>query len=282
MAKKKKKKGSTAGKIIWTFFFLLFLGVFCFSAYKLATIYLEYKEGTDEYDGLQKYAVTSSVKPMDKKENQEEPAQSGEGETVTAAPEQEEPQVYEPPQVDFASLQAINPDVVGWLDMEMLDISYPIVQGTDNDRYLHTTVEGNYNFAGAIFMDAGNKKDFSDHHTIVYGHNMKNKSMFGRLKYITEEEAYKTSRYFWICTPEHTNKYEIFSAYITSVFGDTYTLYQEGGAEFLSWVEGQASRSAIPNQGMTYSQEDYVVTLSTCTSDDDHRYVVLGRRVEEL
>ena len=58
MAKNKKKKGSRAGKVIWTFFFLLFLGIFCFSAYKLITIYMEYKEGTDEYQGLQKYAVS--------------------------------------------------------------------------------------------------------------------------------------------------------------------------------------------------------------------------------
>lgn len=277
---RKKKKGSVLGKIIWTLFFLLFLGIFCFSAYKLITIYLEYKAGTDEYEGLKKYAVTSTVKPTDQEEkNQDSLADTNETDSAT---EQQEPQAYQPPQVDFASLQAINPDVVGWLDMEMLDISYPIVQGKDNDYYLHTTVEGNYNFSGAIFVDAGNKGDFSDHNTIVYGHNMKNKSMFGKLKFITEEEAYKTSRYFWICTPEHTYKYEIFSAYITSISGDTYTLYQEGGPEFLSWVEGQASRSVIPNQGIAYSQDDYVVTLSTCTSDDAHRYVVLGRRVETM
>lgn len=275
MGKREKKKGSAAGKIIWMFFFLLFLGIFCFSAYKLITIYLEYKAGTDEYEGLQRYAVTSSVKPVKK-----EKPEADEGQEAAAGEQEPAEEAYQPPQVDFASLQAINPDVVGWLDMEMLDISYPIVKGQDNDQYLHTTVEGNYNFSGSIFMDAGNKADFSDHHTIIYGHNMKNKSMFGRLKFITEEEAYKDSRYFWICTPENTYKYEVFSAYITGVEEDTYTLYQDGGAEFLSWIEKRAGRSAIPNEGMAYSQEDYVVTLSTCTSDDAHRYVVLGRRVE--
>lgn len=279
MAKKKKKKGSAVGKVIWTLFFLVFLGIFCFSAYNLVTIFLEYKAGTDEYEGLKQYAVTSMVKPVDQDISQQDlPADTQEEPDA----EQVAPQAYEPPQVDFASLKAINPDVVGWLDMEMLDISYPLVQAQDNDYYLHTTVEGNYNFSGAIFVDAANKEDFSDHNTIIYGHNMKNKSMFGQLKFITEKEAYKISRYFWICTPEHTYKYEVFSAYITSIAGDTYTIYPDGGAEFLSWTEGQAARSAIPNEGITYSQDDYVVTLSTCTSDDAHRYVVLGRRVETL
>ncbi len=271
MAKKKKKKGSRAGKVIWTFFFLLFLGIFCFSAYKLITIYMEYKAGTDEYDGLQKYAVSESVKPAQQDEASEQ-GQDGQAEGTG----------YQPPQVDFAALQAINPDVIGWIDMEMLDISYPIVQGTDNEYYLHNTVERNYNFAGSIFADAKNAGDFSDHNTILYGHNMKNKSMFGSLKFMTEKDAYKKSRYFWICTPEHTYKYEVFSAYVTSVQSDTYTLYQEGGAEFKEWTMRQASYSQMPNEGMTYSEEDYVVTLSTCTADDDHRYVVLGKRVETL
>ena len=63
-------------------------------------------------------------------------------------------------------------------------MNYPIVQAADNDKYLHLTYEGNYNFAGTIFIDYENSSDFNDCNTLVYGHNMKNGSMFGQLKKI--------------------------------------------------------------------------------------------------
>lgn len=95
----------------------------------------------------------------------------------------EEQQPVAPINVDFASLKSINDDVIGWIYMEALpQISYPMVQGKDNNMYLHQTYEKNYNFAGTIFIDYENKRDFSDCNTLVYGHNMKNGSMFGMLK----------------------------------------------------------------------------------------------------
>ena len=88
--------------------------------------------------------------------------------------------------------------------------------------------EKNYNFAGTIFVDYENKGDFSDCNTIVYGHNMKNGSMFAQLKKFTQdEETYKKSKYFWIFTPEKNYRYEIISAYTTGVNSDTYTLFKD-------------------------------------------------------
>ena len=108
---------------------------------------------------------------------------------------------------------------MGWIYVEAVpDINYPIVHGKDNETYLHRTYEKNYNFAGTIFVDYENKGDFSDCNTIVYGHNMKNGSMFAQLKKFTQdEETYKKSKYFWIFTPEKNYRYEIISAYTTGV-----------------------------------------------------------------
>ena len=72
--------------------------------------------------------------------------------------------------MDFDTLKSVNPDVVGWIYIEALDnINYPVVQGDDNETYLHTTYENNYNFAGTIFVDYENSSDFSDCNTLIYG-----------------------------------------------------------------------------------------------------------------
>ncbi len=142
---------------------------------------------------LQKHRETPATTKTEEPQAESEPAEPSEPEP--------EPLSYptEPPlAVDFESLKAINPDVKGWLYIEALDISYPVVQGPDNDTYLHTTYEGTSrtNFAGSIFLDYQNQDDFSDGNTIVYGHNMKNLSMFGKLKQMKEQKKYRDSVYF--------------------------------------------------------------------------------------
>mgnify|MGYP005945403765 CR=1 FL=1 len=190
---KQKKKQKKRGNPLWTLVFLAALAVFCFSGYKLIGIYLDYKTGTDEYRDLQQYTteITKTPETPAPKKTEEPQAESEPAEPSEPEPE---PLSYptEPPlAVDFESLKAINLDVKGWLYIEALDISYPVVQGPDNDAYLHTTYEGTSNFAGSIFLDYQNQDDFSDGNTIVYGHNMKNLSMFGKLKQMKEQEKYR-------------------------------------------------------------------------------------------
>ena len=76
-------------------------------------------------------------------------------------------------------MKQINPDVVGWIYFENDDLSYPVLYSGDNDKYLRTTIDGSDATAGAIFIEGGNSPDFQDQNTIVYGHNMRNLSMFG-------------------------------------------------------------------------------------------------------
>ena len=255
---KQKKKQKKRGNPLWTLVFLAALAVFCFSGYKLIGIYLDYKTGTDEYRDLQQYTTEITKTPE------------------TPAPTKTE----EPPlAVDFESLKAINPDVKGWLYIEALDISYPVVQGPDNDAYLHTTYEGTSNFAGSIFLDYQNQDDFSDGNTIVYGHNMKNLSMFGKLKQMKQQEKYKDSVYFWMLTPESNDVYQIFSAFYTEADSDVYTLYSGGGEAFVQYLNTMAARSEIPVEQLPMDENSHIIVLSTCAaSDTTGRFVVLGVR----
>ena len=214
--KDKEKKKKTTGDYILTFVLIAAICVFCYAAFNLYHIYTEYKKGTDEYNSISEMAVTE--RDPDNTEDLGQP----------------ENQPTAPISIDFASLKSINDDVIGWIYMEALpQISYPVVQGEDNNTYLHQTYEKNYNFAGTIFIDYENKRDFSDCNTLVYGHNMKNGSMFGMLKkYRADETLYNTSKYFWILTPEKNYRYEIIAAYTTSVNSETYTLFKGPGSEF--------------------------------------------------
>ena len=160
------------------------------------------------------------------------------------------------------------------------DISYPIAQGDDNEFYLHHTYKKESIFAGSIFVDCKNSKDFSDQNTIVYGHNMKNGSMFGTLKNYKLQETVDKSPYFWIITKKDAYKYKIFSIYTANVDGDTYTLIKGPGKETVEYANNMKAKSNIDMGEFDFKETDKIVTLSTCTGDTATRFVVQGVRVE--
>ena len=255
---KKKKKSD----VILTIALVVAIAVFCYAAYNLYHIYTEYRKGTNEYNSIEEMAVTERDPDS----------------TEVAGPDA---QPKPPIDVDFEKLKSINDDVIGWIYVDALpDISYPIVQGKDNQTYLHQTYEKNYNFAGTIFVDYENGRDFNDCNTLVYGHNMKNGSMFGHLKKITEDEKlYNNDRYFWILTPDKNYRYEIISAYTTGVNSDTYTLFKGPGEEFEEYLKKIKSYSDIKTEDTELTIKDKIVTLSTCTGNESTRFVVQGKRV---
>ena len=256
---KKKKKSD----VLLTIALIVAIAVFCYAAFNLYHIYTEYKKGTDEYNQIEEMAVT------------ERDADSAE----VAGPNA---QLKPPIEVDFDKLKSVNEDVVGWIYVDALpDISYPIVKGKDNQTYLHQTYEKNYNFAGTIFVDYENSGDFSDCNTLVYGHNMKNGSMFGHLKKFREDDKlYKQDKYFWILTPERNYRYEIITAYTTGVNSDTYTLFKGPGEEFEKYLETIKGYSEIQTDDTDLMIKDRIVTLSTCTGNESTRFVVQGKRVD--
>jgi sortase B len=298
MRNQRPKKKTTLGDVIWRLVFLTALLVFCFCAYQLIHIYLEYKKGTDEYAALENEYVIEETenwetidpeKVGESKENGNTETISSETEPVTE-PETETEIVRESDgtikvkvypvmknPIDFESLLKVNEDIIGWIRLKGLGISYPIAQAEDNDYYLHRTFERAENFAGCIFMEYQNQSDFSDKNTIIYGHNMKNGSMFGRLKEYYEDGVYESTPYFWIYTPEKIYRYDIISCAEVESVSDAYQITFEDDHDFMEFVDKAFARSVVDTQGIEVSPEDRIVTLSTCTGNDATRFIVQGK-----
>ena len=276
---RKKKKGGI-GNVISTLILLIAIGIFCFAAWKLVTIYLDYKTGVDEYTALEEYAnnekVTEGLEDtMDVNDTMGD--EWGDAELTEHSGSNRFENMENP--IDFDSLQEINPDVIGWLEMEAVDtINYPIVQGEDNDYYLHRTFQRTDNFAGSIFMDYMNKSNFGQRNTIIYGHNMKNGSMFGSLKDYRDQEVYNKSPYFWIYTPTRIYKYEIFSCAEVDKFGQNYQITFQDKEDFQEFIY-HAQDQSLYDTGVDVDYTDTVVTLSTCTGNEATRFIVQGKRV---
>ena len=278
---RKKKKRSKIGDVISGLLMLIALGVFLYSGYMLYGFYMDYKQGTDEYESLGIYAVNDEgeTENLAALEQLQEETVEEMTEPETTVIEENGQQIRVPTMknpVNFTELEKVNEDIVGWIKVRAIDISYPIVQGEDNDFYLHRTFEKVDNFAGCIFMNSGNKSDFTDQNTIIYGHNMKNGSMFGKLKKFQEEEIFDKSEYFWIYTPDVIYQYHIFSAMTVNKTGLTYqTFYMDD--EFDELIDVAFRNSVVDNSDMKVEENDRIVTLSTCTGNDATRFVVMGK-----
>ena len=277
---RRRKRTKTLGDVIRLIVMLAALAVFLYSGYTLYGFYKEYKKSSDEYDNLENSYAADQEQESENIDNLEDDdaLQSISGQEVRKVLEDGEektlPVLKNP--IDFTQLLSVNSDIVGWLRIRALDISYPVVQGKDNDYYLHRTFEKTDNFAGCLFVNSYNMGDFTDQNTIIYGHNMKNGSMFGKLKNFSDPEVFKKSRYFWIFTPDFIYQYRIFSASVVDKTGLTYQISFTDD-EFDQFISRAYSNSLVDNQDVTVTKEDRIVTLSTCTGDDSTRFVVMGK-----
>ncbi|MCL2332258.1 MAG: class B sortase [Actinomycetia bacterium] len=110
--------------------------------------------------------------------------------------------------IDFAALKKINPEIIGWIYIPNSRIDYPIAQAKDNDYYLHHDFYGRRSFSGCIFLDKAAKPDFTSQDSPVYGHHMRNKSMFGSLVYFRQDSFAKSHQIAFIYLPDKTIKYQ--------------------------------------------------------------------------
>lgn len=273
----RKVRRNRLGDIVRILLMLIALGVFCYSGYMLYTFYREYKKGSDEYDNLESSYASKESEDLDALEN-DAAAQTADGrDTVTVVENGKQvmlPVMNNP--INFEELEAVNPDIKGWLRLRAVDISYPLVQGEDNDYYLHKTFEGEDNIAGCLFINYENEPDFTDTNTVVYGHNMRNGSMFGKLKLFRQEGTFEKSKYFWIFTPDLIYEYRIFSGIEVAKTGLTYQVSFQGD-EYKEFLKTAFEKSELDNSDVTVTEEDRVVTLSTCTGNEATRFVIIGK-----
>ena len=254
---------------------LFFFAVFLFAGWKLLEIFGEYRQGEEEYRQMEQFVVLpESVQGATL---QTQPAES-QGETVAAANSDQNPIRW--PKVDFEALQKMNPDIVGWICVEGTKINYPIVQGKNNDQYLYRTVTGKRNSAGSIFLDAKAEPDFSDRNSPIYGHNMKNGSMFADVTDYKSQKFYNKHPVALLMTPDGNFVVKLFSGYTTKDSSDAWDM-EFSDQEFQKWLDKRVQKSYFKAKVKPDSQ-DYILTLSTCTYEtDDARFVLHGILVEE-
>ena len=239
----------------------------------------EYSEGDSVYEQLRSEFSPSAGIPRSAPEAAE---QSAAGEVPSGDPEDDAPGSARAA-VDFAALQKRNPDTVGWIFCTGTAIDYPIVQGPDNEYYLARLFTGTSNAAGSIFLDYRNSPDFTSRHSILYGHNMKNGSMFASLTSYRDPEYFREHPQFLLCTPEKTYSVEIFSGYSAGVEDEAWRNSFDTKEEFADWAAQEKEKSCFESDIMP-SGTDHIITLSTCSYEfEEARFVVHGilRPVEQ-
>ncbi len=183
--------------------------------------------------------------------------------------------------VEMETLTEEYPNVIGWIYFENEDISYPIMYSGDNTKYLNTSYDGEKARAGAIFLDGESTPDFSDPHSLIYGHNMRDMTMFGKLRfYKTDASYYDEHQYFQIFTKDGVYRYQIFAYEEVPDSHDVFWVYgkdPEGMWDMLQDIEGGSYRQT----GIEATESDHVITLATCTSKEDRRLIVSALRTDE-
>lgn len=184
------------------------------------------------------------------------------------------------PQIDFNKLKSENPDTVAYIKLENLNINYPVVKTTNNSYYLNYNFDKQYNIAGWIFADYHNRFDGTDQNIIIYGHNSHDDQMFSLLSKTQDSnwQADPLNQIISFATPTETAKYQIFSTYttdpeeyyITTDF-PSITAYQQ----FLNTIKSRSNHDF----GVELTENDRILTLSSCTPDAKHRIVVHAKKV---
>lgn len=199
--------------------------------------------------------------------------------TPTEVPVVEE-ETKEPIQIpiDFQTLKEKNPDVYAWIRIPGTDIDYPILQRVgDNSYYLEHTLEGKEKPEGAIFTEDYNSQDFSDANTVIYGHNMKNGSMFRQLHEYQDRKFMKEHPEVVIYQPDKILHYQIFAAY---VYDNRHLLQsfdfedREVYKNYLQSIQEKKDMGSSIDSSIELTGEDPIITLSTCNGNDEQRYLV--------
>ena len=269
---KKKKKQSFIHYLIPT---ALFISMIVFGGLFLRD-FLEYKAAEDEYASLQDHIIISE----EPKKEESKKAKKVE-EDLDDDEEEEEPVDLLHPhfQIDYGALAAVNGDFTAVLHVPALSITYPVVKSKDNEDYLHKTFEGKVNFAGSIFLDANAKGSYDHKNTFIFGHNMKNGTMFGKLKYFLKDDQLANSNpYVFLCRPDGITRYRIFTYYLTTVESPIYNDFEgeKGYDQYVSLVKRLSSYRNFPKESIDFSLRPDIITLSTCSgpSGGDQRFIV--------
>ena len=188
--------------------------------------------------------------------------------------------------VDWDSLRAINPDIVAWIYVPDTPINYPVVQGADNEEYLHKAFDGSTGWlasAGTIFLDSTNKSDLSDRNSALYGHHMNDGSMFASLADFVDQSTFDSHRDIYVLTPNGNYRLTTF-AVVKTVGSDA--IVQTSFADdssYRAYIQDKLDRSSVSQSGTVLTAADVKQSMlfSTCEyTQNDGRSVLFAAVVE--
>lgn len=221
--------------------------------------YIEEKNAGKEYEKLQQEVVKEEPKPVEE-------------------PEPEPVSKVEIP-IDFAALQQQNPDVYAWIQVPGTEVDYPILQSSnDNTYYLNHTIDGEEKKEGAIFTENYNTKTFEDPNTVIYGHDMKNGSMFQSIHKYMDRSFFDNNRDIVIYMPDQILRYKIFAAYLTDnrhLLMNYNFWSKDEYQQYLNSIFSMRDINAFIDTSTEVTTEDKIITLSTCYAGiSTQRYLV--------
>ncbi len=199
---------------------VMFIITIIFASYRIYSIYRDYGYSNSSYSELERFIET----PENTHNNNVREDAASEIESIQF------------PTVDFEALSNINTDIVGWIYIDNTDINYPIVQGKDNSYYLKHFFDKNYSSYGCVFLDCYNSFEFSDYNSVIYGHYMKNGTMFSSLTKYKNQEYYDTHPQAILVTPNQNYIIDIFAGYVASTNDNACQIALETDNEFMEWI----------------------------------------------
>ncbi|EJA6848018.1 class B sortase [Clostridioides difficile] len=193
-------------------------------------------------------------------------------------------ETYRPASEDnmsFEALRKINPEVFGWITVKGTNIDYPLVQASNNSKYVNTDVKGNFSLAGSIFLDSRNQKNFVDMNNIIYGHNMEKKAMFGELKSFENKDFFEEHKYGELYYEDTWHRIEFFAFLHADAYDSIiYNIGLHGANDckiYLEYLAGKAKQF----RALSFQEEENFVALSTCTSTSTNgRGILVGRIIK--
>lgn len=259
----RNEKAKKRSDIIRRIILVISVGVFIFAAYNLINIFLAYHKADVIYDNIQQDVLDEDSHTK----------------VVIGEDEQE---VEIPFTYNHQALLNINSQGIGYIYIPSIDCRLPMVQGDDNDYYLTHTFNKEYSANGCLFEDYRINGGLSSSQIIIYGHNMRNGAMFGKLKNYQDYSFWNNSGndVLYIYTGNVIKEYKIFSCYISEAISDTYTFNFPTLESMRDYAVNMKAKSMY-DTGVDVSTATQVITLSTCTNDGEQRFIVHGMYVGE-
>lgn len=200
---------------------------------------------------------------------------------VTVQAEERKPEIP----IDFKKLQQENPDIYAWISIPKTKIDYPVVQSdTDDTYYLNHTVEKKEGLPGSIYSESQNARDFSDPNTVLYGHNMRNGSMFAGLHKYADADYMEKHKEITVYTPEHILTYQVFAAVVYDNRHILNTIDFQDETQFQSYLDSLKNARSLNNvydDKVNVTADDRLLTLSTCNSNSEQRFIVEAVLINE-